>query len=181
MSSKENLINQEPVKQKDFASVQVILTRQNQSNLEVFLVHRITESFYLQWSFPGGKIDAGETPPQAVCREAFEETGVVLDPADLVFLKTGTSQTTRQINGQTVQHRYFIDIFCVNADNLSPFNASPDEHDLARWFTLDQALETHQQAIQIAQTNYPNISPDKIPHALAPRTLEAIKMLHQQN
>ena len=32
-----------------------------------------------QWAFPGGRIDAGETPEQAALRELAEEVGVVLE------------------------------------------------------------------------------------------------------
>ena len=37
------------------------------------------------WSFPGGVIDAGETPRMAACRETFEEVGIRVQPDDLVF------------------------------------------------------------------------------------------------
>jgi len=37
------------------------------------------------WSVPGGSLEHGETLPQAAAREALEEVGVSIDPADLSF------------------------------------------------------------------------------------------------
>lgn len=36
------------------------------------------------WSLPGGRIEAGETAAEAVAREVFEETGLVVEVGDLV-------------------------------------------------------------------------------------------------
>jgi thiamine-phosphate pyrophosphorylase len=52
----------------------------------VLLVRRAREPNRGRWSYPGGRIEPGETARQAAAREALEETGLrvrILDPVDV--------------------------------------------------------------------------------------------------
>lgn len=43
-----------------------------------------SKSFQGQWDFPGGKLNAGENPIQAIIREVREETSYEINPGDEV-------------------------------------------------------------------------------------------------
>jgi mutator protein MutT len=53
-------------------------------NDRVLLVQQEKIVAYGQWGLPGGKLEAGETPDQALLRELQEELGITLDPKTLM-------------------------------------------------------------------------------------------------
>ena len=56
----------------------------------------------LKWEFPGGKIEAGETPPQALRRELEEELGIHAEIGPEI-----TQVLHRYLNGNCVNLRFF--------------------------------------------------------------------------
>lgn len=62
------------------------------------------QCFYL----PGGKIDAGETPVQALCREIAEELNIPLLPEDLVYYTHITAPAYGEPNGIIMEQDCYL-------------------------------------------------------------------------
>ncbi|MEV6030008.1 NUDIX domain-containing protein [Nonomuraea sp. NPDC052116] len=82
------------------------------------------------WSVPGGCLDAGETLPEGAAREAREELGIVIDPADLAF--AGMCHHADP-DGQA---RIGV-FFAATRWAGEPTNAEPAKCDKIDWFALD--------------------------------------------
>src|SRR5258706_2689718 len=52
------------------------------------LLVKMTYQQYHPWGLPGGSLEYSETPEVGVVREVHEETGLEVDVAKLLFLKT---------------------------------------------------------------------------------------------
>ncbi|MFL6205125.1 MAG: NUDIX hydrolase [Acidimicrobiales bacterium] len=72
----------------------VVLVRDGAEGVEVLMLHRVSKvAFGGMWVFPGGRVDDDDRQPgdgeadaarRAAAREALEECGLAVDPADLV-------------------------------------------------------------------------------------------------
>ncbi len=91
----------------------------------IFATARGYGDFKGQWEFPGGKIEAGETPQQALIREIKEELDVTISVGDLV---------------DTIEYDY--PIFHLSMDCFWCEIVDGDlkllEAESARWFTRDE-------------------------------------------
>jgi len=66
-----------------------------------------------EWSIPGGLVHVGETLEEAVIREALEETGLEVEPLDLVELVERIFPDER---GRIRHHYVLADYLCRVAD-----------------------------------------------------------------
>ena len=82
----------------------------------VLLVQRGTEPARGQWSLPGGLVEIGESLSNAVAREVREETGLNVEPVELIEL---LDRIYRE--GERVRYHYVIaDYLCrVKGGELS--------------------------------------------------------------
>lgn len=85
------------------------------------------------WCVPGGKLEVGETPRQAIVREVREETGIELDAEILVYCQ----QVHVRLPGKDLNLHIFRALL---AEVSEPLNIALDEHTSYCWVTLEEAL-----------------------------------------
>lgn len=75
----------------------------------IVLVRRGSLPSLGEWSIPGGLVKVGETLKDAVIREAFEETGLQVEPYDLVEL---LERIFHDQDGRVKYHYVLADYLC---------------------------------------------------------------------
>jgi 8-oxo-dGTP diphosphatase len=101
----------------------------------VALVKRAHAPLQGRWSIPGGVLEVGELVREAAVREAREETGLLVEPGELL----GVFDRVLRDAEQRVQYHYvLIDFLCHRIEG--EIKAAGDAAD-ARWFTLDELPE----------------------------------------
>jgi ADP-ribose pyrophosphatase YjhB (NUDIX family) len=92
----------------------------------VLLVRRGTEPMLGHWTLPGGMLEVGESLMEGVVREVREETGLTVEPVELVELLDRIHR-----DGERVRYHYVIaDYLCRVVGGV--LNAASDA-DAVRW------------------------------------------------
>jgi 8-oxo-dGTP diphosphatase len=108
----------------------------------VVLIKRGHAPLLGEWSIPGGLLELGETIRQAAVREALEETGLAVEPSDLLGVY---DRVVRDADDRILYHYVLIDFLCRRTAGEP--HAAGDAAE-ARWFlrselhTLSLAADT---------------------------------------
>jgi 8-oxo-dGTP diphosphatase len=98
----------------------------------VVLVKRAHPPLKDQWSIPGGVLEVGERVREAAVREAREETGLTVEPVELL----GVYDRVLRDSSQRVQYHYvLIDFLCRRV--AGELTAAGDAAE-ARWFLPEE-------------------------------------------
>ena len=98
----------------------------------VLLVRRATEPLKGEWSVPGGVLELGEKLREGVRREVLEETGLQVEPGDVLDV---FDSIFRDGQGRTQYHYVLIDYLChcVSEDARAGSDVSE-----VRWVPQDE-------------------------------------------
>jgi 8-oxo-dGTP diphosphatase len=101
-------------------------------NSRVVLVKRAHPPLQGRWSIPGGVLEVGELVRGAAIREAREETGLTVEPGELLGV---FDRVLRDSGGRVQYHYVLVDFLCRR---ISGELAAAGDAAAARWFTREE-------------------------------------------
>lgn len=98
----------------------------------VVVVRRGHEPLKGEWSIPGGVLEIGETLRAGAAREALEETGLVVEPSDVLEV---LDRIVRDEQGRIQFHYVLIDFLCKPISGELRAGGDAEE---ARWLSVSE-------------------------------------------
>jgi 8-oxo-dGTP diphosphatase len=120
----------------------------------VLLVKRARPPLQAQWSIPGGALEVGELVREAAAREAREETGLIVEPGELLGVYDRVVRDAKQ----RVQYHYvLIDFLCQRVGG--ELTAADDAAEV-RWFRRGElpALKLAEDTLDVVRKGFEKLA-----------------------
>ncbi len=119
-------------------TVDALVSRlRNRTTREILLIKRGRDPFKGSWAFPGGFVDEGEDPLEAVKRELFEETHLKTLPGYEPKLVTVEGSPKRDPRKHIVTIAYHVE----HDPSSEAEMRGDDDASEAKWHSFDQILK----------------------------------------
>lgn len=141
---------------RPFVGIGAIIIR----NDRVVLVKRAHPPIQGQWSIPGGVLEVGELVREAAAREAREETGLTVEPGELL----GVYDRVLRDGEQRVQYHYvLIDFLCHPLGG--ELQAASDAAEV-RWFRREElpALNLAEDTLDVIKKGFEKLAGQTLAH-----------------
>jgi ADP-ribose pyrophosphatase YjhB (NUDIX family) len=119
----------------------------------VLLIRRGNEPMKGHWSLPGGILELGETITDGVTREVREETGLTIEPVELIELLDRIHR-----EGERVRYQYVIaDYLCSVVGGALRAASDADAArwvDRAEWNSPDAALKLDPVTVRVIEKGW---------------------------
>jgi len=124
-------------------------------NSRVVLVKRAHPPLQAQWSIPGGVLEVGELVRDAAVREAREETGLTVEPGELLGVY---DRVLRDPGGRVQYHYVLVDFLCRR---VSGELQAADDAAAVRWFTREElpALNLAEDTLEVVHKGFARTVP----------------------
>jgi len=120
----------------------------------VVLVKRVHPPIQGHWSIPGGVLEVGEMVREAAIREAREETGLVVEPGELLGV---FDRILRDPENRVQYHYVLIDFLCRKVGG--ELRAASDAAEV-RWFTREELpqLQLAEDTLEVIQKGFQRLA-----------------------
>src|ERR1700719_3273107 len=122
----------------------------------VVLVKRAHPPLQAEWSIPGGVLEVGELVREAAIRESREETGLIVEPGELL----GVYDRVLRDSEKRVQYHYvLIDFLCRRV--AGELAAASDAAEV-RWLTPEElpALRLAEDTLDVIRKGFAKLGTD---------------------